>query len=161
MTMFESGRQKAGAPGKDMPTPSVFSLIVDGQDMGPFTQLSGITSEVEAIEYMESGESGPTFGKRPSRAKPARVILKRNFTTRRELWAWHEAVRAGKIPAAAKDCELALRDATGQTFVSYHLMHAWPSKVEISGVKTGDRMGDAETLIETVTMVAEEIRQVS
>jgi phage tail-like protein len=45
----------------------------------------------------------------------------------------------------------------GQPVARYHLENAWPSKMEIGGL----RAGSSEVLMETVTITTESIQQVA
>jgi hypothetical protein len=73
-----------------------------------------------------------------------------------ELSAWHEAVIQGNIVAARKSAGLVMYDSDGKPVARYHLENAWPSKIELGGLKAGAN----EVLMETVTIVAERIQRV-
>ena len=62
-------------------------------------------------------------------------------------------MRAGDIAVAQKNCTLTLYNTEGNPVARYHLEKAWPSKIEIAGLKVGAN----EMLMETVTLVAERI----
>jgi hypothetical protein len=59
--------------------------------------------------------------------------------------------------AGARSGVVAFVDRDGRTLGKYYLESAWPSKVEISGLKAGS----SEVLMETVTIVATGVRRVS
>ena len=151
----------AGGLGPSQPNDAItaarFSLTIDGVEIAAFSELQGITSEVEPVELMESTDKEVVLKKLPGKTKPATLVLKRGKNASLELWAWHEAVLSGNIVAARKSCSLIMYNTDGQPVARYHLEHAWPSKMEISALKAGS----SEVLMETVTIVSERIQRVS
>jgi phage tail-like protein len=97
------------------------------------------------------------FKKLPGKRKPPTIVLKRGKNSSMELWAWHEAVLQGNIVAARKSCSLIMYNYDGAPVARYHLEQAWPSKLEVGGLKAGA----SEVLMETVTIVCEHIQRVS
>jgi phage tail-like protein len=151
----------AGGLGPNQPSDAItaarFSLTIDGVEIAAFSELQGITSEVEPVELMESTDKEVVLKKSIGRIKPATITLKRGKNTSLELWAWHEAVLSGNIVAARKSCSLVMYSTDGRPVARYHLEHAWPSKLEISALKAGS----SETVMETVTIVSERIQRVA
>jgi phage tail-like protein len=151
----------AGGLGPNQPNDAItaarFSLTIDGVEIAAFSELQGITSEVEPVELMESTDKEVVLKKLPGKTKPATLVLKRGKNASLELWAWHEAVLSGNIVAARKSCSLIMYNTDGQPVARYHLEHAWPSKMEISALKAGS----SEVLMEQVTIVSERIQRVS
>ncbi|HEY0448897.1 phage tail protein [Actinophytocola sp.] len=117
-----------------------------------FSEMSGITSEVEVAEYVSSGTAGVTMAKQFGKTKPATVVLKRGVDQDLTLWTWHAEVLAG-MASARRSCTLMLKDAAGVTQQSYELHMAWPSKLELGGFKAGG----SEAIIATVTLTCEMI----
>ncbi len=62
-------------------------------------------------------------------------------------------MRTGDIAAAQKNCTLTVYNTEGKPVARYHLEKAWPSKIEVAGLKAGAN----EMLMEAVTLVAERI----
>jgi phage tail-like protein len=151
----------AGGLGANQPndalTAARFSITIDGYEIASFSELQGITTEVEAVDFMESSDREVIIKKLPGRAKTGQVILKRGKNSSMELWAWHEAVLQGNIVAARKSCSLVMYNYDGAPVARYHLEHAWPSKLEVGALKAGA----SEVLMETVTIVCERIQRVS
>ncbi|MFK0223810.1 phage tail protein [Streptomyces vinaceus] len=143
--------------GQDALTASRFSLTIDGCEIASFSELSGITTEVESVDYLSSTDKEIIFKKLPGKAKPPTLILKRGKTVDVKLWAWHQAVLDGKLAEARRSCSLVMYGFDGMPVARYYLSHAWPSKVEISPL----RAGSSEVLMETVTLVCEHIQRVS
>jgi phage tail-like protein len=141
---------------RDGLTAARFSITIDGYEIAAFSELGGITSEVEAVDFQESADK-EILKKLPGKASAA-VVLKRGLTQGLELWSWHEAVRNGDIAAARKSASLVIHDASGKPVGRYHLENAWPSKVEVDGLTA---TGGSQVLFETVTFVADNIQRVS
>ena len=105
--------------------PARFSLTIDGYEIAAFSQLAEVA--------------------------PGTLVLRRgSTTTSKALWAWHEAVLMGQI-AAAKDAVVVMYDTAGKPVARYHLENAWPSKLEIGGLKSGSN----EVAIEGITLCHE------
>lgn len=151
----------AGGLGAEQPndalTAARFSITIDGYEIASFSELQGITTEVEPVDFMESTDREVIFKKLPGKRKPPTIVLKRGKNSSMELWAWHEAVLQGNIAAARKSCSLIMYNYDGAPVARYHLEHAWPSKLEVGGLKAGA----SEVLMETVTIVCENIQRVS
>ncbi|MFJ4966485.1 T4-like virus tail tube protein gp19 [Streptomyces sp. ADI96-02] len=131
-----------------------FVVSFDGAAPAYFSELSGITSEVEPTEYIVSPARGgdvihtKQFGK----TKPPTVTLKRGVDGTAFLFAWHAMARKGD-PGARMSGTLELQNAAGVAQASYRLLGAWPSKVEVGNLKAGA----SEIVLETVTFTCEEV----
>lgn len=141
----------------DALTAARFAIVIDGVEIAQFSELSGITTEVEPVDFLESSDKEIIFKKLPGRRKPPHLVLKRGKNTSIELWSWHEAVLTGDIAQARKSCSLVMYGFNGQAVARYHLENAWPSKLEVGALKAGA----SEVLMETVTIVCENIQRVS
>ncbi len=104
----------------DALTAARFSLTVDGVEIGRFSELADINSEVEPVER-----------------RPPSVTLKRGESNDLSLFAWHQSVAEGQLAAARKSCTLTTYATDGTATAKYYLESAWPSKVEISALKAG------------------------
>jgi phage tail-like protein len=147
----------AGLGPNDAITASRFSIVIDGYQIASFSELVGITTEVEPVELMESTDKSVVLKKLPGKTKPATLTLKRGKNQSMELWLWHEAVLMGDIMAARKSCSLVMYATDGTPVARYHLEMAWPSKLEVGALKAGA----SEVLMETVTLVCEHIQRVA
>ena len=134
---------------------SSFVINIDGLSEVTFSELSGINSEVEAVEYISSDTSGNIIHtKQFGKTKPPKITMKRAVDDQGSgvLWGWHQLVLLGD-PAASKSCTLALKDAQRNTLLSYTLENAWVSKIDISGLKSGA----SEVVMQTVEIVCDSI----
>ena len=64
------------APG-DAITAARFSIVIDGYQIASFSELVGITTEVEPVELLESTEKEVMLKKLPGKRKPPTLTLKR------------------------------------------------------------------------------------
>jgi len=137
-------------------TANRFTLTVPAlnKPIGMFSELTGITTEVEAVDYVASaGDKGLMFQKLPGKGKPPTVTLKRGKTRNIAIWTWHGMVLQGNLKGARCNVVLEMWDAAGDKVAEYLLHEAWPSKLEVGGM----RAGASEVLMESLTIVCEEI----
>jgi len=142
---------------QDAITAARFSITIDGCEIASFSELQGITTSVEVVDFVESSDKEVIIKKLPGRKNPPTLVLKRGKNASMELWGWHESVLSGNMAAARKSCSLVMYNVDGKPVARYHLEHAWPSKIEIGALKAGA----SEVLMETVTMVCEHIQRVA
>jgi phage tail-like protein len=138
-------------------TASRFSITIDGYEIAAFSELQGITTQVDVVDFLQSSDKEVMLTKLPGRRTPPTVILKRGKNNSMELWSWHEAVLAGDMAAARKSCSLVMYNTDGKPVARYHMENAWPAKIEIGGLKAGA----SEVLMESVTVVCEHIQRVA
>ena len=120
-----------------------------------FSELSGINSEVEPVEYISVDSGGNiVHTKQFGKTKPPKVSLKRGMDKEgtHNLWAWHQAVLDGD-PGALRTCELTLKTSSGEISLSYVLEDAWPAKIDVAGAKAGS----SDVITQTVEMVCSQI----
>jgi phage tail-like protein len=85
----------AGTASRNDPFTS-FNFIVDIQGMrAGFSEVGGLTTETDIIEYREGNEDLPVR-KVPGKPKFTNISLKRGFTTSKDLWEWRKKVIEGK-----------------------------------------------------------------
>ena len=83
--------------------------------------------------------------------------------SRRALLNTAGAIGGGVLAAsvlagpARRSCSLTMFDSAGASVSKYFLQNAWPSKLELSGVKAGSN----EVLTETVTLTMESLHRVA
>jgi phage tail-like protein len=133
-----------------------FSLLSGGDEIASFAELGTIVSGIDPSE-LEATTTAPTrLKKLPGKRTPPTVVLKRGMTKNIELGAWHEAALAGSS-GARKSAELVMFASDGAPVARYHLVNAWPAKLEIGALKAGS----SEELTETVTIVSDKIHRVA
>jgi phage tail-like protein len=145
----------AGTP--EAITASRFSITIDGYEIAAFSELQGITTQVDVVDFRQSTDKEVVISKTVGNKQPPTIVLKRGKNDSMELWSWHEAVLSGDMAAARKSCSLVMYNTDGKPVARYHLENAWPSKIEVGGLKAGA----SEVLTESATIVCEHIQRVA
>ena len=136
---------------------SHFSVVVDGTEIAQFNELTGITTEIDIVEYIGPAASGiGIVTKVPGRQKPPNIILKRGKSTSMEIYGWYEAALMGKHAEAKRNGSLILYDYEGKPVSRYHFHNGWPAKISLGGLKAGSN----EILMEEVTIVCERLERI-
>jgi phage tail-like protein len=125
-----------------------------GNGKWAFQEMSNISMEVEPHEFIYCNVDGSiAHTKQYGKTNPPKVTLKKPMDNDTTLWGWHLAVQLGS-EAARVDCSLiaykagtAAPTAQDQVF-EWLLERAWPSKLELSGLKAGA----TDTAVLTVTL---------
>jgi phage tail-like protein len=159
-SILGTGRQAAisDTARGELLTSAIFK-IENEKGQASFSELAGISSEVEQTEYMQAGEKGPEYGRFVGKTKPPTITLKRAMSTGPDttwIWEWHQQARAGS-PMAYRTTTFMLygagSDPGGSAALTYMLVNAFPSKVDIAGMKAGG----TEVVVQTVTLQCDEI----
>lgn len=135
-----------------------FSISIDGVEIGQFSELVELKSGLDpsALSVGLDPKSKFVLKKLPGKRTPPTLTLKRGMTGDLGIAAWHSDAATGRTEAR-RNAELAFFDAQGKRVARYHLESAWPSLVEISGVKSGG----PQILLETVTLVCENVERIA
>ena len=103
-----------------------FNFIVDIQGMrAGFSEIGGLTSETDVIEYREGNED-ITVRKLPGLKKFTNISLKRGYTRSKELWEWRKKVLDGKTERL--NGTITLLDEARQPALVWQFFEGWPSK---------------------------------
>jgi len=133
---FAPSVEAAGPTAADPLAAARYSTVIDGVEIASFSSLDAIAS-------------GPTAAGVPGEGC---ATLHRGVTSGLELWSWHEAVTSGNTHVR-KDVSLVAYSTEGTPVMRFFLTHAWPSRIEIAGLKAGS----SEVLTETVTLACTHI----
>ena len=155
--VWTSASQGAAAPpdGGAL-TAARFELTIDGHSVAVFAELQGISSGIDVVDYVPGGDRDLRLRVPKSWAAPT-VTLKRGLTRSMEMSAWHEQVLSGNPLLAARDTTIVMYDVQGDPVARWYLENAWPSKVEIGGLKADG----GQVLMETVTMTCESLQRIA
>jgi phage tail-like protein len=148
----------AGTP-VDAIIASRFSVQIQGVEVATFTELTGIFSEVEPIDYYHntSNSNSPVLSKLPGKYKAPTIGLKRGSDSNMYMWAWHESLVLGQLDQSRRSGCVYMKDTTGKNVAAYEFHNAWVSKMSLSGLKAGA----SEVLIEECTLTCEAMMRVS
>ena len=136
---------------------SRFGLSVDGVNIATFSELQGITTKVDVIEFREATAEGVRISKIPGATAPeGEVKFKMAMGSNLEMNSWLEAAQAGKMAEARKSCSLVMFDAENKPVARFYLENAWPSKCVLSPMRAGGN----EVLVQEWSLVYETIQRV-
>ncbi|HKA37607.1 MAG TPA: phage tail protein [Thermoanaerobaculia bacterium] len=125
-----------------------FRLEITGLKATAFSECSGLSSEVEVIEYRSGGDAG-LIRKLPGLRKYANIVLKRGITKDRELWDWYKTVLDGA--AKRRDGAVVLLDEAGNDVLRWNFRQGWPRKYEGPTLNAST----SEVAIETIEIAHE------
>ena len=104
-----------------------FLVKIDGVTRAGFTEVGGLTTEQDVIEYRE-GNQPPTVHKQPGLQKYANITLKRGFTTDDELWQWRKTTLDGATERRAG--AIILLDEARVEKLRWNFVEGWICKWE-------------------------------
>src|SRR5256712_12579533 len=115
-----------------------FAIEVDGTTIAQFTEVGGLTSEMDVTELKENGPDGKLIIKKiPGAHKTPTLTLKRAKNVSMELYKWHKAALDGKVKEARKNGSGILYDYQAGEIARWNLIHARPSKLSTGRLKAG------------------------
>jgi len=117
---------------------SRFGITADGVTLATFSELQGITTKVDVIEFREATADGVRISKIPGATAPeGEVKFKMAMGPNLEMNAWLEAAQAGMMEQARKSCSLVMYDAENNPVARFYLERAWPAKCVLSPMRAG------------------------
>jgi phage tail-like protein len=117
---------------------SRFGISIDGVQIASFSELQGITTEVDVIEHIESTNEGVRVMKIPGVTRPkGEVKFKMAMGTNLEMNSWLEAAQSGMMDQARKSCSLVMYDAENKPVARFYLENAWPTKCVLNPLRAG------------------------
>jgi phage tail-like protein len=105
-----------------------FLIEIDGVVKGGFSEVSGLTTDTNIVEYREGNEGQGTTRKLPGLMKYNNIALKRGWTKDRSLWNWRKQVIDGKTKRASG--AIVLLDEARQPALRWEFREGWPCKWE-------------------------------
>ena len=104
-----------------------FLVEIDGVTKATFSEVTGLSVEIVAIDYREGGDP-TTVRKLPGLTKYTNIVLKRGYTADRSLWNWMQSVLNGQVVRASMT--VTLLDAGRQPVLQWTVKEAWPCKYQ-------------------------------
>lgn len=118
-----------------------------------FTEVSGLTTETEVIEYREGANPEYHKLKMPGMQKFGNITLKRGtFNSDNEYYEWWNTVKLNTIER--RDITISLLNENHEPVMVWKVKNAWPSKVQSSDLKADGN----EVAIETLEVVHEGLK---
>jgi phage tail-like protein len=131
-----------------------FLVEVEGVTVAGFSECSGLVTETEIIDYREGNED-ITRRRLTGLVKYNNIVLKRGFTTSRELWDWRKQVMDGKTQRQSGS--VVLLDEARRPALRWNFREGWPSKLEGPTLNAKNN----EVAIETMEIVHEGLEKVA
>ena len=124
-----------------------FKLSIDHQEVGYFTEVSGLTAEIETFSYNEGGRNDRVH-KLPTRVKHSNLVLKRGVSKTKDLEAWlHDSY----MGPTRKTVSVTMVNEAGESMRGWSFSGAFPVKW------TGPNFnaGQATAAVEAIEIVHE------
>lgn len=115
-----------------------------------FSEVSGLTQEVQVIEYRDGGTPQQSAMKMPGIQKASNITLRRGIVKgHNEFYKWLNTVKLNTI--ARKDLVISLLDENGVPAMVWTVKQAWPVKVEGPSLKAAGN----EIAVESIELAHE------
>lgn len=102
-----------------------FKLEIEGITVAGFSEVTGLNSESNVIDYRE-GDEGITPRKLPGLNKFGNITLKRGISLDKQIYDWRKDVVDGDIKR--RNVSIILRNEKRDEVLRWNLVNAWPSK---------------------------------
>jgi len=158
---FVTGAVLMTAPlqAKDSPYSNFnFVVVIDGARLGGFTEVSGLATENEVVEYRDGSDVGAVIRKIPGVARFSNITLKRGIIAGdTDLWDWRQMVIDGDIEGARKNGSIIMYDKDLNPVAKWNFVNAWPAKIATPSRKSSD---GKDAVVEELTIAHEYIERV-
>lgn len=116
----------------DPPFVGKFTFEIDGTTIGAFTEVSGLTVQLDVEELAEGGQNGYTH-KLLGRMKWPNLVFKRGLTDTNALFEWLMTVSGEGLTAAGnkvtpRNGKISVLNAAGQAMRTWTILEAKPVK---------------------------------
>jgi phage tail-like protein len=128
-----------------------FNFRVEGLEVASFSEVSGLSSDGDAVDYREGTDVALSVRKLPGLRKYNNVTLKRGVTQSTALWSWYQNIVNGVRDR--RDCTVVLQNEEHVDVVRWHLENAYVNKYEVSTLTATAN----EVVVETVELVHERL----
>ena len=128
-----------------------FQVKIDGITVAGFSEVSGLTTDTNIIEYREGSESVGTVRKLPGLMKYNPLVLKRGWTADNKLWTWRKTVIDGQTQRMTGS--IVLLDESRSPALTWNFSAGWPSKWEGPALNAKT----SEVAIETLEITHEQL----
>ncbi|MBI5366064.1 MAG: phage tail protein [Planctomycetes bacterium] len=131
-----------------------FIVEIEGIARAGFTEVSGLSSDTDVIEYREGADAGATPRKLPGLRRSANLVLKRGLSQDRGLWEWRKKTLDGQVER--RSGAVVLLDEARKPALRWEFSEGWPVRWE--GPMLNARGG--EVAIESLEIAHEGLRLV-
>lgn len=128
-----------------------YLIEIDDITVAGFSEVSGLTTEQDVIEYRE-GSDTQTVHKIPGLRKYSNITLKRGFTQNTELWNWRKTTIDGLTER--KSGAIILQDEAQEEALRWEFQEGWVAKWEGPTLNATAN----EAAIESLEIAVEDLR---
>lgn len=121
-----------------------FIIEIDGVTRAGFSEVSGLTTDTNVIEYREGDEKENTVLKLPELTKYNNIVLRRGWTQDRALWEWRKKVIDGTTQR--KSGTITLMNEARQPALRWNFREGWPVKWDGPALNGKTSEAEIETL---------------
>lgn len=126
-----------------------FNFRVDGLDVASFSEVSGLSSDGDAVDYREGTDVALSVRKLPGMRKYNNVTFKNGVTQDLSLFNWYSNTILGATDR--RNVTVVLQDEEHTDVIRWHLENAYVNKYEVSTLSaTGN-----DVVIQTIEVVHE------
>jgi phage tail-like protein len=126
-----------------------FTVEIDGENIGGFSEVSGLNAEGNPVDYREGSDLQQNVRRLPGFQKFDTVVLRRGKTLNPGLWEWYQALRKGKPDR--REVTITLLNEERLPMLRWSIENAWISKIEGPTFKAASN----EVAMESVNIVHE------
>lgn len=114
-----------------------FLVEIEGIQVGGFSSVSGLQSQVEVRTVREGGVNDTEY-KLPGQVSYGDLTLEAGLTAQDPMWTWYLATLKGNIQR--KNGSIYLRDAKGQPAICWNFFSAWPKEWQGPSLDAGQSL---------------------
>jgi phage tail-like protein len=129
-----------------------FLVELDGVAGAVFSEVSGLDSTIEPVEYREGWEN-TTVRKLPGKATYSNIVLKWGMTADMRLYDWYQQTVLGNVQR--RNGSIIVLDRRGKEVARWNFVNAWPTKYDIPDFNATGK----DVAIETLELVHEGVER--
>lgn len=129
-----------------------FLVLLDGVASAGFTEVTGLNTESDIIEYREGNYVGGVH-KLPGLMKFGQLTLKRGYTLNQDLWLWRKTTLDGATER--RNGAIVLLDEAREPKLRWEFFEAWVSKYDGPALSATT----AEAAVEGIELAFENLQQ--
>lgn len=128
-----------------------FAVQIDGMDELHFSEVTGLSVEVQAIRFRSGTDLGTGAKVLPGRISYEPVTLERGLARDLALWEWLSTIEGGQTDM--RNVTISVLDEEHEPAIAFRLTSAWPSRLQLGRL---DGLGNG-VAIEKLTLTYERL----
>ena len=125
-----------------------FGFEVDGVTIAYFTQLSGLSMDIEVAEQAEGNGKHLWMNKQPGTPKFGDVTLKRGFGKSHDVYNWFEPIAKSSGDFTPVTAGVVVYDRLMKEKMRFALHECWPSSLKVSDLNSSGK----DVMVEELTL---------